>query len=145
MLTIRPIQPYDAETVWENGANLYPRERGWHLEHPTLVAIVDGEIVGHTSWTYQQEQGVRYVSWDETWVNEDYRNQGIGRKLMEARAKETPGLVYGATQPDNEPMVHLLVSLGFHACQTVPGGYPSGEDAILYAREHFQEVGNAQG
>ena len=54
---------------------------------------------------------------------------------MAARDLRTPGLVFGACKPDNEPMVHLLTGLGFHPCQTVPGGFSDG-DAIIWSRRH---------
>lgn len=103
------------------------RPEGFHLARPTLVAVEDGIVVGHTTWS--QQQG--FTAWEETAVHADYRGRGIGRALMEARAARTPGFVIGACHDENEPMVHLLTTMGFHACQRV------GE-MMVYARKHSQ-------
>jgi GNAT superfamily N-acetyltransferase len=111
------------------------RDARWFTERDHLVAVREGRVVGHTSWSSHVLGTVRFVTWDETVVEPDCQGEGIGRRLMEARLERTPGLVFGACHADNAPMVHLLTSLGFHPCQTIPGGFANG-DAVLWSRPH---------
>jgi ribosomal protein S18 acetylase RimI-like enzyme len=110
------------------------RDAAWFTARQHLVLEVDGVMAGHTSWTTHASP-VRFVTWDETYVAPEYRQRGHGWALMDARAQRTPGLVFGACKPDNEPMVHLLLKFGFHPCQTIPNAYSDG-DAVLWSRHH---------
>jgi GNAT superfamily N-acetyltransferase len=138
MTEIRRARLDDLPTVLAQSA-LVPggeaRDAAWYTGHEHLVAVVEGRVVGHTSWTQHTAGATRFVTWDETVVDPAFRGQGIGRALMEARLAKTPGLVFGACRPDNAPMVHLLTTLGFHPCQTIPDGF-SDSDAVLWSRAH---------
>lgn len=139
---IRTICPDDEVAIRRMSKELHKerldeeRPIGHFLSHPTLVAVhsVDERIIGHTSWSFHTEGG-GFITWDETIVLEEFRGLGIGRRLMEARAELTPGRVFGSCKESNEPMAHLLTSMGFHMCQRIPNGY-GDEDAMLYAKGH---------
>lgn len=107
------------------------RDVAWFQAHQHLVLTEDGVIVGHTSWSVHDG----YTTWDETVIEPPYQKRGYGRRLMRARAKRTPGLVFGACKPDNEPMVHLLTELGFHPCQTISGRFNDGP-AVIWSQDH---------
>ena len=122
----------------DHGAWLADRPPGWHREHSTVVAERDGRIVGYT--TYLIRQGCMVGL--ETCVTGEYRGRGIGRALMEYRLAVAQRLncqiVTGGVREDHEVMVHLLESLGLHACQRVPQGY--GPDPMMvYARHLHME------
>ncbi|MBQ9448496.1 MAG: GNAT family N-acetyltransferase [Acholeplasmatales bacterium] len=79
------------------------------LDHYTMdvyIALVDNKIVGYAYGTFYDaekdnsffKKGEKIFSFDEIYVNKDYRNLGIGSKLfkaVEAYAKEK-----GATKID---------------------------------------------
>ena len=134
-IDIRPPSPQEWPQLVRHSAEIAvgnDRDLAWFQARQHLVVTEDGVVVGHTSWTPCDG----YVLWDETYVAPTHRKLGLGRRLMEARADRTPGLVFGACKPENEPMVHLLLSLGFHECQAIPHAYPDGGDALLWARPH---------
>lgn len=136
-MKIRPIRPEDEPIVREMSREFHgdrfeiERPEGWHLKHPTLVlTIFGGLVVGHTSWTPANG----YTLLDETCVHRDYQGQGYGRALMQAREREAPGAHFGATEPGNAPMRHLLDSLGYKHIEDSPDGFGPGRDAMLYVR-----------
>lgn len=134
MIEIRAPRPQELPILVRQCADIPggdARDLAWFEAREHRVLLDDGVVIGHTSWT--QHDG--YVTWDETYIAPTHRTLGLGRRLMEARAAQTPGLVFGACKPDNEPMVHLLTTIGFHPCQTVPQGFSDG-DAVLWARGH---------
>ncbi len=134
MIEIREMRMSDELRVRELCATLpemdMERERplGFHLKRSTLVAVEDGTVVGHTTWSHHD----LFTAWDETVVAASHQGRGIGRQLMEARAARTPGFIIGAAHDENEPMIHLLTSLGFHACQRVGS-------MMMYTRPHPKE------
>lgn len=85
--------------------------------HHLAVAVDGPEVVGMAS-------GVHYVHPDkppELWVNEvavapGYRNQGIGRKLLEALFERVRSLgchqAWVATEPSNTPARRLYAAVG---------------------------------
>ena len=104
-----------------------------YLDHPDkviLFAYVDEELAGQIrlrkSWN-----GYAYI--DDIAVDENYRRQGVGRKLLQsaiARAKEKgfPGIML-ETQDNNVQACKLYESCGF-----VLGGFD------LYAYRNFPKV-----
>ena len=142
-MMIRPMQPAEEAAVRtlcadiDGGACLADRPLAWHRDHPTLVAELDAQIVGYTS--YILAHGT--MLWIETCVAADYRGRGIGRALMTERLRiaEQLGMqiVAGGVKECNEVMVYLLESLGLHPCQRIPGG--RGEPMIMYARHIHME------
>jgi GNAT superfamily N-acetyltransferase len=76
------------------------------------VALVGGKLVGHAILC--PENGTGEVA---IFVHQDYRGQGIGRKLLSTLVEEGQRLnlrrLWGMTELDNVPMLALAHALGF--------------------------------
>ena len=89
-----------------------------HLAKPRLAARIDGRLVG---WIVLSPVSARPVYSGvceaSLYVAADYRNQGIGRALMEAMidASEKHGIwtIQAVIFPENQASRGLLKSLGF--------------------------------
>ncbi len=101
----------------------------WYVAHPTLVAVDDDngeEILGFLSFSIDMNNVM--VLWDIA-LRASARGQGIGKKIFEEYLMIGRSLGYtffGTVAPDNHPMVKLLTSHGFHACQR------SHDNRIIY-------------
>lgn len=83
---------------------------------PNLIALVQGRIVGHAILCPEGTSGELAV-----FVHQDYRNRGIGRRLLTALIGEADRMgldrVWGTTEPDNVAMIRLTGEMGFHASE----------------------------
>jgi GNAT superfamily N-acetyltransferase len=81
-------------------------------DSPNLIALVDDRIVGHAILCPEGTSGELAV-----FVHQNYRNQGIGRRLLTGMMEEAGrrGLqrVWGTTEPDNIGMIRLTGEMGF--------------------------------
>jgi ribosomal protein S18 acetylase RimI-like enzyme len=91
-----------------------------YLDHPgrvILFAYVDEELAGQIR-LQKWWNGYAYI--DDLAVEEGYRRQGVGRKLIEsaitwAKTKGLPGIML-ETQNNNVPACRLYESCGFQLC-----------------------------
>lgn len=87
--------------------------------YPTLVAEIDGVIVGYTQFTLTPD-GILYslaIRIDAAW-----KGQGIGRRLMEAKTKlgvqaGATMHLYGLRHDGEEAIKKICLGLGMHLCQ----------------------------
>jgi L-amino acid N-acyltransferase YncA len=81
-------------------------------EFPNVVALHNGRVIAHAALCAEKESGEVAV-----FVHQDYRNRGLGRRLLEALIREARRMglrrVWGMTELDNVPMLRLAHSLGF--------------------------------
>ena len=136
-MIIRPMAPGEEEIVRDlcaqidGGKAIADRPEGWHLEHPTLVAVIDGQIAGYT--TYHIDEANRVMVLTETAVAEAHRGVGIARALMARRlaiaAELDIAVVVGGAKDDNAPMRHLLDAFGFTAQSR-----DAGTDIMFYTK-----------
>ena len=108
-MTIRRAHCEDADTLtriafaakrhWEYSEAWIRRWRdaltithGYIVEHPTFVAVMDGEIVGFCAL----QIGAGHASLDHLWILPRFMRQGIGRALFQ-HAEATAGSA-GATR-----------------------------------------------
>jgi len=79
-----------------------------------FLALVEGKLVGHA--VLCPENGTGEVA---VFVHQDYRGQGIGRRLLTSLVEEGRRLglrrVWGMTELDNVPMLALAHAVGFVA------------------------------
>jgi GNAT superfamily N-acetyltransferase len=96
---------------------LPPRTRveGWLdrlISSPNFIALAEQTVVGHAVLCPEGESGEVAV-----FVHQDYRIQGIGRRLLSALVEQARRLqlrrVWGMTDLDNIPMLRLAHSVGF--------------------------------
>lgn len=113
-----------------------PRPKFWYFANPTIVAMVDDEVIGYGSYTVDNHPaGASFIQYlRDSAVDPAYRGQGIGRALLQKRMDvgRSVGcaMFIGMTWPDNTPMRAILKSLGFHECQRVPNAFPQGDGII---------------
>ncbi len=79
---------------------------------PNFLAFVGGHLAGHAVLYPQNSKAEVAV-----FIHQDYRSRGLGRRLLleaieEARRRGLHRL-WGVTEADNFPMLHLAYSLGF--------------------------------
>ncbi len=83
---------------------------------PNRVALVQDRIVGHAILCPEEANGELAV-----FVHQDYRNRGIGRRLIAELIKEAGRMglqrVWGTTEPDNIAMIRLTGEMGFEQNQ----------------------------
>ena len=107
--------------IFPEWASVFARQRAWHDARPlwTALAFVDGRVVGHTAVverTITTDWNWRYkvVSLQGVSVLPEWRNRGIGRKLLkmaldEARKRGYPFAIIFC----KEEMVPYYRSLGW--------------------------------
>jgi L-amino acid N-acyltransferase len=92
--------------------------QGHGERHPVLVAVLDGKVVGWACLTKWSERRA-YDDTGETsfYVQCEFRDQGIGRKLKEAIIEEARRLKFhtliARVAEGSEASVHLNESAGF--------------------------------
>ena len=80
--------------------------------YPNFVAWADGQVVGHSVLCPEGDLGEVAV-----FVHQDYRQRGLGKKLLRELVQEAQRLglrkMWGMAETDNFPMFRLAFSLGF--------------------------------
>jgi ribosomal protein S18 acetylase RimI-like enzyme len=92
--------------------------------HLMVMALLDGTVVGMcTAMLHRHADKVTELYVDEVGVAEDYRRQGLGRRMMDEMFKWGVGRgckeTWVATEPDNLPARGLYESLAggeFNEC-----------------------------
>lgn len=86
--------------------------------HPFLVARLDGQTVGFTSYgQFRPYPGYRHTAELSIFVDAAYRRQGVGRRLIEALVEHArqAGMhsIVAGIEASNEPSLELHRRLGF--------------------------------
>jgi phosphinothricin acetyltransferase len=86
--------------------------------HPIIVAIVAGQVVGWSSLSrWSDRRAYDRTAETSSYVKQEYRGQGIGRKLKEATIKEARRLGFhtliARVVAGNEESLHLNECFGF--------------------------------
>jgi len=121
--------------------------------HPILVAVLDGKVVG---WTCLSKWSDRCAYADtaevSTYVKEESRGKGIGRKLKEASDSAAPRLGFHTVVvrivEGNEASIHLNEEFGFqHIGVMKEVGYKFGRrlDVHLMQKIYSEEEPPANG
>lgn len=96
--------------------------------NPVLVAVVDGGVVGYTTWTGFRG-GDRFPGYRQTvehtiHVDGDHHGRGVGRALLEALVDEARRrgvhVVVGAVDSENESSIAFHRALGFTEVGRMP-------------------------
>lgn len=96
--------------------------------NPVLVAVVDGRVVGYTTWTGFRG-GDRFPGYRQTvehtiHVDGDQHGRGVGRALVEALVDEARRrgvhVVVGAVDSENEGSLAFHRALGFTEVGRMP-------------------------
>ena len=145
MILIRPMRFTEGGECADLAFTCHPGWPGrtglWDIANPTLVAQEDGVgvIRGHASFTIDATTNIMHLR--DTCVHPDSRRLGIARDLMEERLDIGVALgirtFIGCTWADNTPMVRLLGTFGFHACQPAPRYFKDNDppaDGIIYVK-----------
>ena len=100
---------------------------------PTIVAVdQSGRIVGTSHMSANRMGPGKHISTASFMVASGYRNQGVGRLLVEdasnwARNRRFQGMQFNAVAESNEGAIALYKSLGFRVIGTVPKGFDHPE------------------
>lgn len=140
MIDIRPMAATEEAAVRRLFADCHPaiptRPPGWYVVYPTIVALLDGTVVGFTSFSVSPNpNGLLTLYGNDLCVAETVRRRGIGQELATARA--TLARAVGATcfigvaERDNAPMRRIFARQGAHPCQVLRG-YWQGRDAEVW-------------
>lgn len=98
-----------------------------------LLAEVQGRICGFT--VLRNRVWRPWTSIDFVGVAAQSKNQGIGRKLMEAACAHTcRPLLRLFVHASNMPAISLYQHMGFSHISTKKTHYPNGEDALVMMR-----------
>lgn len=117
-----------------------PRAWRWFEAHPTLVLLVDGAVVGYTSYSVVMDPNVcadgEVMIGYGIDIKPGHQGKGYGRLLCDERlalARAVGAKVFvGHADPGNLAMGLLFESDGFKPVQEVAGGYPDGTKMLLY-------------
>jgi len=121
----------------------YERPPYFFLAHPTLVKIVDGRVIGFTSFSvapapacpHLLEAGELMYGHGLA-ILPTYQNLGYGTALVEARRQIGLALgvevFIGMTEPDNVGMLRIFERQGLKAYETRPSAYPNGAAGVVY-------------
>ncbi len=97
-------------------------------QHPVLVAVVDGDVVGWASYGPFRDSikwpGYRLTVEHTVHVRHDHWGSGVGRSLMEALIERAiaSGLhvMIGAVDAENDASIRFHERLGFHEVARMP-------------------------
>jgi len=144
-MTIRPMAPEDEPIVRAIYSDCHPgwpqRPAKWYVAMPTLVAEVDGGVVGFCSYSIalapKPEIANTIIQYgQDICVSPFYRGQGVGRALADARidvARDVGAVSYmGFTQPRNDAMKAIFRAHGLESHGILPSYYPDGSAAVIY-------------
>ena len=111
----------------------------WLSDAHTVVASVDGEILGSAHMGPNRPAQGSHVGTASFMVSSRARGRGVGRALGEYavdwhRRNGFRAIQFNAVVETNTGAVRLWESLGFHTVGTVPGAFrrPSGEYVGLH-------------
>ena len=83
----------------------------------SLVSEEDGKLVGFIWGNYLKYAAFRYVIIEDLFVEKEFRNKNIGRKLIEELVKESRRLgaheIFVTTEKENRNAIELYSKSGF--------------------------------
>jgi putative acetyltransferase len=166
MVTIRPELPRDVEAIHALHASSFPtdaearlvellRAAGWL--HISLVAEVDGAVVGHVAFSpVTTETGAIGIGLAPVAVTESHRRQGIAAGLIKAGLTACRAVGWKWAVVLGEPGYYARFGFrpaaqfglsdeygggpAFQAVELVAGGMPIGAGLVRYAPE-FASLG----
>lgn len=117
--------PWSRKSFWQEASN----DKAYYLL--AIDENADDKIIGYTGmWVLFGEAQITNVA-----VMPEYRNLGIGRKMMKeiiqiAKSKGADAMIL-EVRPSNDSALHLYKSLGFKSVGRRRGYYEDGEDAEI--------------
>lgn len=117
--------PWSRKSFWQEASN----DKAYYLL--AIDENADDKIIGYTGmWVLFGEAQITNVA-----VMPEYRNLGIGRKMMKeiiqiAKSKGADAMTL-EVRPSNDSALHLYKSLGFKSVGRRRGYYEDGEDAEI--------------
>jgi len=106
------------------------------------VLRTNSTLAGVLFWRVESEKHHGIIVIDELWIEEKFRRQGLGERLLRASIEaamdffETDGFVLRkvlvTTAEDNAPARRLYEKLGFHNCAVLKDLYGKGENELVY-------------
>jgi ribosomal protein S18 acetylase RimI-like enzyme len=128
---MEPVVRAGGTYTWDTDTDAATLRAKWLHEHPpgrTVVAVLDGEVVGTAETHPNYGGGAADVANAGFMVAGHHAGQGIARALAEhvlgaARADGYRAMVFNAVVESNERAVGLWRSLGFAIVGTVPDAF----------------------
>jgi L-amino acid N-acyltransferase YncA len=129
-------------------------ERQLQAGHPTLVAVVEGAVVGYASFGDFRDStkwpGYRFVVEQTVHVDRDHWGGGVGRALISVLIERAALLgktqIIAGIDGANEPSIRFHERLGFVEVARMPAiGFKFGQwlDLVLMQRATVTPVGDA--
>ncbi len=99
-----------------------------------LKAMVDGKMVGFIAGDIRMAEKVSWIA--TVGVLPEYRERGIGKKLMEACEAQLPTqAVRLCVRASNETAIQLYKHIGYYGVGSWPNYYQDGEEAIVMEKK----------
>lgn len=147
-MELRKLNKDNLDIILDLEAVCFPGE-GWKKEdwedlltdeRATYYALMDGERLAGSTFTYNWKGERDYVKIMNIAVHPDYRKQGLAHKLMELVHEEmqTSGLnrICAETRASNKAMQKVFDDCGYKRTSVVENGYDNPqEDEYKYVFE----------
>ena len=104
----------EQQQIWLKAHNI--------LNHPLIVAVIDGKIAGYASLSTYREKDAYFTTVElSVYVHPDFRRMGVATTLMEhiigiAREDETIHTIVSVITAGNEVSIKLHERFGFEYC-----------------------------
>lgn len=109
----------------------------WQEAALFLVATEEGRVIGYLRGSFEGRRGLGLV--EIVAVAPEWRRRGLGKTLLQealgAFRRWRLRWAVAETQTQNQPAFAFLEQLGFGFCGFNERAYPSGDIALLFARE----------
>ena len=145
---IRKARISDLDAIFSIDQNAFPATETWPRDdwaecikesmssaNTIVLVAMDGEKMAGCAVALREEDGHGEIA--SIAVTEDYRGQGLGKKLLESVSrnllKQGVDKIMLQVRPDNASAIHLYETSGFVKTAHLPGYYPDG-DALEMTR-----------
>jgi len=138
----RLIDIYSAPHLYHTKEEATKYVKQFHDYHHIKVVKLNDALAGMLTWRVESEKHHGIMIIDDLWIEERFRQRGLGQKLVKASIEDAEDVFRKAgfvlrkvmltTTEDNAPARRLYEKLGFLKSAVLEGLYGKGENELVY-------------